>query len=403
MIAVGVVVDDAIIDVENIVRRLRQDRASEAPARRRRVVLDASLEVRSAIVYATLIDVVALLPVFLLDGLSGAFFRPLAMSYGLAVLASMLVALTVTPALALILLAARTARRGAAAARAPCCSGPTARSSPGSSARPSRRRRHGRDVVVAGVAVDAAPRRVALPDVQGARLPDALGDASRARRPAGGGADRRAREPASCARSRACATSARTSGRPSWARRSSASTSARTGSASTRRSTTTRPSTRIQDVVDGYPGLYRDVQTYLNERIEEVLTGSSEAIVVRIYGPDLERAAREGRGGRGSAARASRGSTDPHSELLVDVPQIEVEVDLAEGRSGTGSSRVTSAGRPRRSCAGEEVGDIFRTARPTTCIVWSTPEARSSVHRHREPADRHAERRPRPPRRRSPT
>jgi Cu/Ag efflux pump CusA len=67
-------------------------------------VLNASLEVRKAIVYATLIDVVAVAPVFLMEGLTGAFFRPLAFSYALAVLASMLVALTVTPALSLILL-----------------------------------------------------------------------------------------------------------------------------------------------------------------------------------------------------------------------------------------------------------------------------------------------------------
>ena len=60
---------------------------------------------RSAIVYATLIDAVALIPIFFLEGLSGAFFRPLAFSYALAVLASMVVALTVTPALGLMLLA----------------------------------------------------------------------------------------------------------------------------------------------------------------------------------------------------------------------------------------------------------------------------------------------------------
>ena len=101
VIALGVVVDDAIIDIENIVRRLRQHRArkgsdqSTAP-----IILEASLEVRSAIVYATLIEVVAVVPVFFLEGLSGAFFQPLALSYALAVLASMVVALTVTPALA---------------------------------------------------------------------------------------------------------------------------------------------------------------------------------------------------------------------------------------------------------------------------------------------------------------
>ena len=64
----------------------------------------------------------------------------------------------------------------------------------------------------------------------------------------------------------------------------------------------------VQHTVEAYPGLYRDVQTYLRERIKEVLTGSSESIVVRVYGPDLARAAREGEGDRGQRSPASRGS-----------------------------------------------------------------------------------------------
>jgi Cu/Ag efflux pump CusA len=104
VIAVGVVVDDAIIDIENIIRRLRQHRAEGGTRSTASVVLEASLEVRGPIVYATLIIIVAAVPIFFLSGLTGAFFRPLAISYTLAVLASMLVALTVTPALALIML-----------------------------------------------------------------------------------------------------------------------------------------------------------------------------------------------------------------------------------------------------------------------------------------------------------
>ena len=104
VISVGVVVDDAIIDIENIVRRLRQHRLAQSSQSTARIILEASIEVRSAIVYATIIDVVAIAPVFFIEGLSGAFFQPLVISYGLAVLASLLVALTVTPALAYMLL-----------------------------------------------------------------------------------------------------------------------------------------------------------------------------------------------------------------------------------------------------------------------------------------------------------
>jgi Cu/Ag efflux pump CusA len=111
VIAMGEVVDDAIIDVENIVRRLRLNRASPHPRSAFRVVLDASLEVRSAVVYASLIVILVFLPVFFLEGLSGSFFRPLALAYVLAIVASLLVALTATPALSLMLLTGRTERR----------------------------------------------------------------------------------------------------------------------------------------------------------------------------------------------------------------------------------------------------------------------------------------------------
>ncbi|HKC29894.1 MAG TPA: efflux RND transporter permease subunit, partial [Jatrophihabitans sp.] len=104
VIALGAVVDDAIIDVENILRRLRQARRSGSGRSTASVILEASLEVRKPIVYATLIIVAAAVPVFLLPGLTGSFFRPLAFAYTLAILASMGVALTVTPALCLLLL-----------------------------------------------------------------------------------------------------------------------------------------------------------------------------------------------------------------------------------------------------------------------------------------------------------
>ncbi|MBA2355102.1 MAG: efflux RND transporter permease subunit, partial [Acidobacteria bacterium] len=104
IIALGEVVDDAIIDVENIVRRLRINRLAASPRAAFDVVLQASLEVRSAVVYGSVIVVLVFVPVFLLDGLAGSFFRPLALSYVLAINASLLVALVVTPALSLLLL-----------------------------------------------------------------------------------------------------------------------------------------------------------------------------------------------------------------------------------------------------------------------------------------------------------
>ena len=115
IIALGEVVDDAIIDVENIVRRLRLNRAAGEPRSAFQVVLDASLEVRSAVVYGSVIVVLVFLPVFFLEGLAGSFFRPLALAYVLAISASLLVALIVTPALSLMLLPTIDPRAGGAA------------------------------------------------------------------------------------------------------------------------------------------------------------------------------------------------------------------------------------------------------------------------------------------------
>src|SRR5579863_9337259 len=109
-IAIGEVVDDAVIDVENILRRLRQNAANETPSPVLDVVLSASLEVRSAVVYATFAVALIFLPVLTLSGLAGRIFAPLGIAYILSILASLVVALTVTPALSMFLLTHRRIR-----------------------------------------------------------------------------------------------------------------------------------------------------------------------------------------------------------------------------------------------------------------------------------------------------
>ncbi|MGA2866155.1 MAG: efflux RND transporter permease subunit [Verrucomicrobiota bacterium] len=103
-IAIGVVVDDAIIDVENILRRARQNLSRAQPRPLFQVVLEASLEVRSAVVYATFIVALVFFPILTLTGIQGKLFMPLASAFILAILASLAVALTVTPALCLAML-----------------------------------------------------------------------------------------------------------------------------------------------------------------------------------------------------------------------------------------------------------------------------------------------------------
>ncbi|MCJ2040352.1 efflux RND transporter permease subunit [Methylobacterium sp. J-059] len=104
-IAIGEVVDDAVIGIENAVRRLRENRRLAVPLPVARVVRDAILEVRGAVAYATFAVLLVFLPVLALTGVAGRLFGPLALAYILAVVASLAVALTVTPALAMALVA----------------------------------------------------------------------------------------------------------------------------------------------------------------------------------------------------------------------------------------------------------------------------------------------------------
>jgi len=106
-IAIGEVVDDAVIDVENILRRLRENRALPNPRPAIRVVLDASIEVRSAVVYASFAVVLVFVPILTMSGLAGRIFAPLGIAYILSILASLGVALSVTPALSVVFLARR--------------------------------------------------------------------------------------------------------------------------------------------------------------------------------------------------------------------------------------------------------------------------------------------------------
>src|SRR5438034_665666 len=138
----------------------------------------------------------------------------------------------------------------------------------------------------------------------------------------------------------------------------------------------------VEAAVAGYPGLYRDVQTYLRERIKEVLTGAGESIVVRLFGPELS-VLRAKAHDVEAALKDIPGLIDLHAEQLVEIPQIQVTVNLeAAARHGLKPGDVRRVAATLMS--GIEVTDIHRDGKVYDVWVWSLPSIRGSVQDLRE-------------------
>lgn len=379
VIALGAVVDDAIVGVENIVRRLRQSREKGRKTPIARTILEASFEVRKAIIFSTLIEVAVLVPVFLMEGLSGAFFKPLAFSYAIAIVASTAVALTVTPAMSFILFRNVTLKRHQS---------------------PLIRWLHRVYESVLSriintplpayvtVGVIALIGLIILPRLGQSLLPDF--------------------------KERDFLMHWLTKPGTSWPEMNRITIQASkelrnipgvrnfgahigqalimdevVGMYFGENWISVNPAVdydetvaKIQETVDGYPGLYRDVQTYLKERIREVLTGSSDAIVVRIYGRDLNILRRKATEVKNALAEIP-GIIDLHMTFQEEIPQIEVKVDLEKAhRYGVKPGDVRRAATTIMAL--EEAGDIHAAHRTYDVNVWSIPEARDSLTDVRE-------------------
>jgi CzcA family heavy metal efflux pump len=374
VIALGAIVDDAIVDVENIVRRLRLARAEGSTQSTASIILESSLEVRGAVVYASLIEAFALLPIFFLTSLTGSFFKPLAFTYALAVLVSLVVAMISTPALSLLLFArgkvqfrespvAGWLQRGYARAVTPIVRRPL----PAYAAVAL--------LAVGGLAVIPRLGEELFPEFKerdflmhwlskpGTSLPEErriVIQGSRELRSIEGVRNFGSH----IGQALLGEEIAGVDFGENWI-----SIDPKADYEETR--------AKIEEAVAAYPGMFTNVETYLAERISEVISGESEPVVVRITGPDLKvlrDKAEEVKHMLGDV----KGVDAVNVELQTEVPQIEVEVDLAKAKA-----RGVKPGDVRRAAAtivsGEEVGDVFRDGKTYDVDVWSTPESRDSI------------------------
>jgi CzcA family heavy metal efflux pump len=375
VIAMGEVVDDAIIDVENIVRRLRLNRAAGNPRSPYFVVLSASLEVRSAVVYASLIVILVFVPVFFLEGLAGSFFRPLALAYVLAIIASLFVALTVTPALSLMLLTGATERRR----ESPLVVGLKAiyrRILPGIIHRPIFA------ALVLIVAFSASGWYVTrlgeefLPNFQEndflMHWVEKPGTSLEAMRRL---TERASKDLRALPGVRNFGSHI---GRAEVADEVVGPNFTELWISVDPKPEHAKTMAEIQKVIDAYPGLIqKDVLTYLKERIKEVLTGAGATVVVRIFGPDLATLRDKAQEVAG-VMKGIPGVSDLKVDAQILVPQLDVAL-----RPDAASRLGLTAGDVRRSATtlvkGTKVGEVYRDQKIFDVFVWGAPRVRDDV------------------------
>jgi CzcA family heavy metal efflux pump len=386
-VAIAIVIDDAVVSVENVARRLRT--RGERPVSD--VVLEASHQMRGPLTYATLIALLATVPVVVMEGRPGAFFEPLALSYALAVAAAMLVALTLTPALSVLLFS---------------------RGSPGSSRSPLMKALEPRyagalsrfmtkpraALIAAGAAVLVG---LAVLPLFGTSLVPSFKDTNVLVRLDG-------RPGTSNPRMTAIATAL---GRELRSIPGVDNVGAQVGRAVTGDQVVDVNSSElwvsidsdadydatvasIEDAVSRARGVDRDVVTYSSQKIRDVgaltdgdnpvtgndlnvLTGSDEPLVVRVYGQDLPTLTRQANRVRRVVSQVD-GVVDPRVELPVMQPTVEIETDLQRARRfGVKPGDVRRA--EGTLLQGLQVGSIFEQQKVFDVIVQGVPATRQSV------------------------
>jgi CzcA family heavy metal efflux pump len=370
-VALGVVVDDAVIDVENIVRRLRAAAGGKTPAPL--VILQASLEVRAPVIYATLVVAFVLLPVLMLHGLQGAFFSPLAAAFIIATLASLGVALVITPPLSLLLLQGAKlheepkmlvrAKDWHDRALARLCRWP---------------------MLAAGAAVLAAVLTAAGLMLFGGELLPAFKESHFVLGVSGPPstslpAMRRYGQAISAdllaipgVQSVEQQIGRAEGGEDTW------------GTNKSEFHVELKPRLKaaeqdhiekaIHGVLDAYPGLTTEVVTFLGDRIGETLTGETAALAVNVYGQDLgaidDAAARIV-----AVLKALPGTKDVQVQAAPTTPAVRVDLDFAAlGRYGVSTREALDA--VQAAYEGASVAQVYDNARVTAIVVTTPPDLR---------------------------
>jgi CzcA family heavy metal efflux pump len=377
VIALAVVVDDTVVDMEKLRRRLRERK--ESGASMMTIILETTLETRSATIYTTLIVILAVIPIFFLGGVSSAFFEPLALSYVLAVVASMVVALTVTPSLSLMFWKGAPKGIGKAPVSA-LLSERYEKVLQSVIKRPRRIFIAACIVVVGGVGIWPLLTQSLLPSFKEGGVVVNWSTAS----------------------GTSHAEMYRVTSRVSDELRSLPgvqSVGAHLGRAVSGDQIVGINSSQIwvginpeadydktiaaiQETIDGYPGVDRSVHTYLRNKIGEVLTGTNKAIVVRIFGQKREVLRQKGEEVRQALSGIS-GIVDLRVEGQTEEPQVQIKVDL------DAAARVNvKPGDVRRSTAtvfsGLTVGYLYKEQKIMDVVVWGAPETRNSLNNLRD-------------------
>jgi CzcA family heavy metal efflux pump len=375
IIALGLVIDDAIVDVERIVQRLRQKYQQGEPASAPAVILEAASETRNALFFATLITLLAILPAFFIQGIAGDLYRPLAISYVLAVLAAMVVALTVTPALSMIFLA----RTNSGITQSPLVSrlqGSYERSVEKSVGSPGLANVAVFVLIVAAVAALPFLRQnSSLPDLQEPYLTVQL-------KAAPGTSHSEMNRIVSRLGSELGTVPGVNNvgahvGRAIFGDQIVNINSAELWVSIAPNANYETTVAAVEDVVNGYPGLDRQVRTYVQQTLAQFQPQQKYDMTVRLFGENHDVL-------RVEAAKLKQelegvgGVADPRVVLPVDEPTLEIEVDL-----NSAQRYGVKPGDVRRSAAillsGMHTGSLFEEQKIFDVVVWGAPGTRTSL------------------------